>query len=157
MFDFVGRPWWSDLTKKHLKLVHVHHLANPCTDLINFLRETKYFLRETNTVFGDTNNSLGEPNIQSGSSFEPAYNILNNVGLSSCAAGSLTSFSLTRYRVNFCVHISTVTLYLIKGLLYQETERWENVLEKGPRTRKPFAAHSRVVSLFLPHRLWILI
>ena len=67
------------------------------------------------------------------------------------------SHSLASYRVNFCVHISSVTLYLIKGLLYQETERWENLLEKGPRTRKPFAAHSRVVSLFLPHRLWILI
>ena len=43
---------------KHLKLVHVHHLANPYTDLTNFLRGTKYFLRETNTVFRDTNNSL---------------------------------------------------------------------------------------------------
>ena len=67
------------------------------------------------------------------------------------------SHSLASYRVNFCVHISSVTLYLIKGLLYQETERWENLREKGPRTRKPFAAHSRVVSSFLPHRLWILI
>ena len=43
---------------KHLELVHVHHLANPYTDLTNSLRGTKYFLRETNTVFRDTNNSL---------------------------------------------------------------------------------------------------
>ena len=45
-------------TAKHLELVHVHHLANPYTDLTNSLRGTKYFLRETNTVFRDTNNSL---------------------------------------------------------------------------------------------------
>ena len=43
---------------KHLELVHVHLLANPYTDLTNFLQGTKYFLRETNTVFRDTNNSL---------------------------------------------------------------------------------------------------
>ena len=43
---------------KHLKLVHVHHLANPYMDLTNSLRGTKYFHRETNTVFRDTTNSL---------------------------------------------------------------------------------------------------
>ena len=53
----------------------------------------------------------------------------------------------------FDVNISSVTLYLIKGLLYQETERSENLQEKDPMTRKPFAAHLRVVSSFLPHRL----
>ena len=65
---------------KHLKLVHVHHLANPYTDLTKFLRGTKYFLRETNTVFRDTNNSLRGTKypVQSGPSFEPAYSILNN-------------------------------------------------------------------------------
>ena len=65
---------------KHLELVHVHHLANPYTDLTNFLRGTKYFLRETNTVFRDTNNSLRGTKypVQSGASFEPAYSILNN-------------------------------------------------------------------------------
>ena len=36
---------------KHLKLVHIHNLANPCMDLTNFLQGIKYFLRETNTVF----------------------------------------------------------------------------------------------------------
>ena len=50
----VGAIWAA----KDLELVHVHHLANPYTDLTNSLRGTKYFLRETNTVFGDTNNSL---------------------------------------------------------------------------------------------------
>ena len=43
---------------KHLELVHVHHLANPYTDLTNSLRGTKYFLRETNAVFRDTTNSF---------------------------------------------------------------------------------------------------
>ena len=43
---------------KDLELVHVHHLANPYTDLTNSLRGTKYFLRETNTVLEDTNNCL---------------------------------------------------------------------------------------------------
>ena len=56
----------------------------------------------------------------------------------------------------FGVNISSVTLNLIKGMLYQETERWENLREKGPKTRKPFAAHSRLLS-FLPNQLCILI
>ena len=43
---------------KHLELVHVHHLANPYTDLTNFLRGTKHVFRETNTVIRDTDNSL---------------------------------------------------------------------------------------------------
>ena len=50
----VGAIWAA----KDLELVHVHHWANPYTDLTNSLQETKYFLRETNTVFRDTNNSL---------------------------------------------------------------------------------------------------
>ena len=57
-FTSLGGHDGAICAKKHLKLVHVHHLANPYTDLTNFLRETKYFLRETNTVFSDTNNSL---------------------------------------------------------------------------------------------------
>ena len=66
--------------EKHLELVHVHHPANPYTDLTNFLRGTKYFFPETNTVFRDTNNSLQGTKypVQSGPSFEPAYSILNN-------------------------------------------------------------------------------
>ena len=36
---------------KHLELVHVHHLANPYTDLTDSLRGTKYFRRETNSWF----------------------------------------------------------------------------------------------------------
>ena len=65
--------------EKHLELVHVHHPANPYTDLTNFLRGTKYFFQETNTVFRDTNNSLQGTKypVQSGPSFEPAYSILN--------------------------------------------------------------------------------
>ena len=43
---------------KHLKLVQVHHLGNPYTNLTNSLRGTKHFLQVTNTVFRDTNNSL---------------------------------------------------------------------------------------------------
>ena len=50
--------------EKHLELVHVHHPANPYTDLTNFLRGTKYFFQETNTVFRDTT-PFREPNIQS--------------------------------------------------------------------------------------------
>ena len=50
----VGAIWAA----KDLELAHVHHLANPYTDLTNSFRGTKYFLRETNTVFGYTNNSL---------------------------------------------------------------------------------------------------
>ena len=57
-FTLLGGHDGAIWAAKHLKLVHIYHLANPYTDLTNSLWGTKYFLWETNAVFQDTINSL---------------------------------------------------------------------------------------------------
>lgn len=55
---FRGHDGRAICATKHLKLVHVHHLANAYTGSNNSLRGTKDILRETKTVFRDTHYSL---------------------------------------------------------------------------------------------------